>query len=330
MLINSLRDIYLDQSKFPIFFGDEWLGIQRKSANTFIYYDDKNFALIPFKTQKIKFLIKSNYLYIPLDLNGKEFDSKTEKIIIEKFHIYMSKLCDIILPPQHIVNFKSIPSNVIYFKLGIIYIDLTKEIDELLKRMSKSYSSKLRQAEKNSVQINFELSDIDEFYRIYNQTHKKQNMTAESLNYFSQFIDEIPQNIIVGKSVYLNETESSIFCLKDFETCYYEYGGTSDKTKFAGSNKLLFLKLFDNLKKQNCRKLVLGGYRENAIEKSKLSGIQTFKFRLGGELHDGYHFIKINNSFKYNLFNLMLKIKSMITGRKLELINLIGLEIKKS
>ena len=59
MLIKSLREINLDQSKFPIFFWEEWLNLQISNdqrISTQIYYDESNQALIPFQKVKLKFL----------------------------------------------------------------------------------------------------------------------------------------------------------------------------------------------------------------------------------------------------------------------------------
>jgi hypothetical protein len=85
----------------------------------------------------------------------------------------------------------------------------------------------------------------------------------------------------------------------------------------------------EKLKESNCQKLILGGFRDLVEDNSKIKGIQTFKLRLGAEIRDGYHFIKILNPWKYGIFNFLLKLKSIITRNEQSIINLNGLKILK-
>jgi lipid II:glycine glycyltransferase (peptidoglycan interpeptide bridge formation enzyme) len=333
MLIKSLREINLDQSKFPLFFGDEWLNVQTlndKRISTHIYYDESNQSLIPFQKVKLKFLKYIKYLYCPLNIDSKEFNSNEEKIILDNFHNYVSKLCDVILPPEHYVNFKCIPDEVYYYELGIISIDLKKDIQQINSEINSSFRSKIRQALKNDVNIQINPSNLNLFYQLYEQTHIRQEINPESLEFFESYVNNLPNNTLIGISKSGNDLESGIFCLKDNLNCYYEYGGSAEKTKFSGSNKLLFLILIEQLKSSGISTLILGGYRKNATEKSKNYGIQLFKLRLGGEVKEGFHFYKVTSPYKFYIFNLILKIKSLLKGFKYSLINFSNVEVKQS
>lgn len=334
MFISSLREINLDQSNFPIYFNDLWLGLQNEletRSKNYIYVDLTNNAVISFKTTKLKFLKKGNYNYIPLDFNGKEFDTNKEKEILDVFHGLMKGNCDVILPPQHVINFKSIPSKVQYFKLGILFIDLTKDFSDIHASMNSSYRSKIRQAQKNLVEVSFDPKNLTEFHKVYTEVYDMQGKLSEDELFFKKQLHQLKEKIKIGISNFSGNTESTIFCILDNLNCYYEYGGTIAKPNFSGSNKLLFLKLIENLKEtSNCQNLILGGFRDSVKKKSKIDGIQTFKLRLGADIRDGYHFIKVLSPIKYKSFNLMLKLKSLITGSDQSLINLNGLKISKS
>jgi hypothetical protein len=333
MLINSLREINLDQSKFPIFYWDEWLNLQishDKRITTHIYYDKSNQALIPFQKVKLKFLKYIKYLYCPLNIDSKEFNSIEEKIILDNFHDFVWNLCDVILPPEHYVNFKSIPNKVYYYEFGIISIDLKKDIQQINGEINSSFRSKIRQALKNDVNIQIHPSNLKLFYQLYEQTHIRQEIKPESLKFFESYLTNLSSNTLIGISKSGNNIESGIFCLKDNLNCYYEYGGSVEKTKFSGSNKLLFLKLIELLKSSGISKLILGGYRKNATENSKNYGIQLFKLRLGGKVKEGIHFYKVMSPFKFKLFNFLLNVKSYFSGSKFSLLNLNNIEIKIS
>jgi lipid II:glycine glycyltransferase (peptidoglycan interpeptide bridge formation enzyme) len=333
MLIKYLQDVNLDESKFPIFFHSNWLKLHQKleqNSNVFIYIDNENEIVIPIKISKIKFLKKANYLYTPLGFSGCELNAVHEKKVVDKFHSFISEFCDVVFPPQHNVNFKSIPTSVKYFKIGVIFIDLQESIEEIHKRINKGYHRQIKQASLNSVKIDFSEENLVSFYDIYKILMEKQNKSPESFNFFNSQKVTLKNKIICGKSSVENEIESAVFCLQDGKKCYYEYGATVNNPIYSGSNKLLFLKLIEELKKSGFEKLILGGYRENIVTNSKLEGIQTFKFRIGGQIQEGYHFIKVIRPLKYFIFTVLLKLKSKIQGRNLDFINLEGLEIYKS
>jgi lipid II:glycine glycyltransferase (peptidoglycan interpeptide bridge formation enzyme) len=203
-------------------------------------------------------------------------------------------------------------------------------LEDIKNRINNSYRSKIRQADKNGVNTSFSLENINDFFEVYFQTLSKQNKLTESKDYFLTIMKYLPEELIVGVSKISDQLESSIFCMADGKTCYYEYGGTIERTKYSGSNKLLFLRLIEELKENNYSKLILGGYRNNLDLGSKIHGIQTFKLRLGAEIMEGYHFYKVINPTRYYFFQFLLKLKSIITRKNLDLLNFSGLEIKKS
>jgi hypothetical protein len=333
MFIKSLSKINLNDEKFPIFFRLKWMNLQKDldhKSDFWIYHDIENQSLIPIRISKIKFLKTGKYLYKPLNLAGNEFDSYSEKKILDKFHIFIENKIDIILPPEHYINFKSIPSKVQYYPLGILFIDLSKDIDCIKNSMNSSFRSKIRQAEKNQVKIEFSLSKLSTFYKAYEFINSKQKLYIESIDFFKLHTEKLVDNIIIGTSEINNELESAIFCISDSYKCYFEYGGVMEKPHFSGSNKLLFLELIKELKISGHQELVLGGYRENVNINSKLHGIQTFKIRLGAVDKPGYHFLKIFKPNRYKLFVLLLQLKSLIKKKEFLLVNLQGLDVSES
>jgi lipid II:glycine glycyltransferase (peptidoglycan interpeptide bridge formation enzyme) len=333
MLIKALKEIDLDELKFPIFFHSNWLIMHQKleqNSKVLLYIDNENAIVIPIKISKIKFLKKASYLYVPMSFNGCELDAPLEKIVVDKFHCFIAKFCDIVFPPQHNVNFKSIPTAVKYFKIGVIFIDLRENIEQIQKRINKGYLRQIKQASINSVKIDFSKENLITFYDLYKVLMEKQHKSPEAYNFFKTQIESLKNQTICGKSSVEAQIESTIFCLKDKNNCYYEYGATINNPIFSGSNKLLFFKLIEELKNKGIQKFILGGFRNNIVNNSKLEGIQTFKLRIGGQVQEGYHFIKVIRPFKYFIFTILLKLKSKIQGRNLDLINLEGLEIFKS
>jgi lipid II:glycine glycyltransferase (peptidoglycan interpeptide bridge formation enzyme) len=333
MIVSTLNEANLNEALFPIFFRENWKALQSKEdPRSEIYYfiDQKSKAVVPFKVTRLKIIKKGEYLYIPLSFFGKEFLETEEKRILNNFHKSISKLCDVILPPQHIVNFKSIPSKVQYFKLGIMYIDLTLTDEIIFNKMSSAYRSKIRQAERGGVVTFLNEKTMSEFYDLYFEVLARQNMEYESKKFFEDQLTFLPENLLISISKFQDQIESSVYCLYDEFSCYYLYGGAAEYTNFSGSNKLLFWNLIRHIKSQGQKKLILGGFRENIKADSKLHGIQNFKIKFGASIQEGYHFIKVINPIRYWLFNFALKIKSKIKGKPLSIIRLDGLELKIS
>jgi lipid II:glycine glycyltransferase (peptidoglycan interpeptide bridge formation enzyme) len=75
---------------------------------------------------------------------------------------------------------------------------------------------------------------------------------------------------------------------------------------------------------------IFGGYRPNLSKDKSLYSVQKFKLEMGGEVEYGYHFIKVIKPSKYVIFKIALKIKSILSGKNLSILNLDGLEIKRS
>jgi lipid II:glycine glycyltransferase (peptidoglycan interpeptide bridge formation enzyme) len=332
-LINSLKDLNLTEDKFPIFFWDNWKLIEEDfRTQVYIFHETETQSIIPFKITKLKFLIKAEYLFIPLDLYGEELNSTTERKSIELFHNYLKKnsLCDVIFPPQHITVFKSIPEKVYYYEIGILSISLNQTETEIFNRMSSNYRSKIRQAERNGVASEIDSKDISSFYELYSDNLKTQNLNFDSKEFFEQFTSKIRNNVLISNSKFNNILESSTYNVWDKKSCYYFYGGTQTRTQFAGSNKLLFWDLIKYLKERNIQNLILGGYRVNSNLSSKHNGIQNFKLKFGSDINMGFHFIKVFSPIRYNLFLSALRFKSILKRKDLSFINLSGLEIKKS
>jgi hypothetical protein len=332
-LIKSLEEIKINQYDFPIFFWNNWLiSMNTNVTKTFIYYNEKQGAIVPFKVNKLKLLKKADYLYIPYDIAGKELEADSEKHFIEEFHNFLKKekICDAIFPPTHFCNFKSIPAEVMYFKLGIIVLNIGGKEDDIFNKMTSNYRNEIRKALKSNVKTSFDNELLNEFHSLYSIPHKLQKIRYEPIEYFENLRNAFSKNIHVGVSYKDDSAETAIFNIYDKINAYYFYAGATEKTMTPGSNKLLLWDSIKHFTSLGISKYVLGGYREPKLTDKKHNGIQNFKLRFGAEIVNGYHFIKIFNPIKFRLFSIALKIKTIIYGKEFSFINKSGLEIKKS
>ncbi|MCL2326896.1 MAG: peptidoglycan bridge formation glycyltransferase FemA/FemB family protein [Bacteroidetes bacterium] len=329
--IKSLTDKSLNQENFPIFFWDNWLKFSNTATSETKLYYHKG-IVVPIIIHKLKFLTKADYVYVPLKHDGTRLNEQEEFHFINKFHDFLKqeKICDVIFPPSHIVNFKVIPKNVLYFQLGIIIWDINQPEELILKKMTKNYQKKIKNALNSGVTTNFGFSELFDFYTLYSETLSRQKLQHTPFIEFENFIKKWANNTLVGVSRMSNIPEASVFIYFDNSFAYADSGGSAALTQLNGSNKLLLYEAILELHKRNIKKVVLGGYRNPNKTDKKHNGIQDYKLRYGAEIKEGYHFIKIINPIKYYLFEFALKIKSILTGKTLSFINTSGLDIKKS
>jgi len=332
-LINSLSEIGLKSDDFPIFFWDQWLAFEKSSkCQTFLFVDETIKAVVPFKVHKLKFLKKGEYIYKPLNFSGNELSIEDEKEFIECFHDFLAKkgFCDVIFPPQHVVNFKCIPEKTQYFSIGIIILDIPKTGEEVLSKMKANYRNEIRKARKMNIQVHFGRKWVNEFYEVYRQTHQLQGMEYEDIEHFNRLIHFMPENAQVGISKLDANLECGFFNIFDYKTAYYSYAGIGEKTIVPGSNKLLLYEAIRFYQAQGFKKFIFGGCRPHISAEDKKNEIQNFKIRFGAEIEQGYHFIKIVSPFRYWLFEFALKMKSFLIKRELSFFNKSGLDIKWS
>jgi len=334
MLIKSLKEIDLDELKFPIFFQEKWLGLKNNpNMEIFLYIDIVNTSIIPFNIKKIKFLVKGEYLYKPLKYDGSELETKTEKLVLEKFHQFVAEnnIADVLLPPPHFSTFRSIPSGCKYYELGNIIYNIQIKKGFFLEGMKANYRNEIRKLE-NFTNLKFfvEVNDFEKAYDLMKKTHDLQNKSFTDFNEFKSIKENLKGKFLLNVCELDGKTIGAVLFIYDNQKAYYLYSGNEKTKEYPGINKKLLLLAFQYFHNLSLTYVILGGFRNPLYASKKINDIQNFKLRFGSDIEKGYHFIKIIKPIKYFIFTILLKLKSKIQGRNLDLINLEGLEIFKS
>jgi hypothetical protein len=328
----SLDKLKLNENCLPIFFSKGWHNLIKKTnTNSIFVYDINNQIVIPIIIFRQKFIKKAEYVYTPIKFDGSVPNKNDEIIFLNKLHKFLrcENICDIILPPNGMVNFKVLPKYVSYYHIGQIYIDLTKSKEELFKGLYPNYRNEIRKAGREGLEISIDSKNIDIFYNLYKSTYLRQNADFSSIEKFFHQIQEFPNNMIIGISRFKGEEETGVSVYFDKKIAYYDASGSVEKTILPGSNKCLLFDVFLKLKDLGIEKIILGSYKDSNFISKKELGIQIFKLRFGAEVQEGYHFIYIVNPFKFKLYMIALRLKSLLVGKKLSIIYAMKSEIKK-
>lgn len=332
-IIDSLSDINLNQDNFPIFFWDKWKIVEEKLHNKQrLLCVDGDGNIVAFTVYKMKFLKKADYLYVPLDRIGDRLSVEKEKEFLDEFHNYLKteRFADVVFPPTHVALYKCIPNKVLYYKLGLLSVDLTRSEEDLFNAISSRNRRYIKQSLAKSLDVYLHSSDIDSLYACLMETNRKEGVNTFPKEYFRE-IKEILSDFCDISVVKIGEEPlSSVFLLHDSRNAYALYAGTFFSKEYSGANKLLYWKMYMDYKSAGNERFIYGGYREGLTNEDKLFNVQDFKLKMGAEIEEGYHFIKVLNPVMYYFVNFAMKCKSLLTGRNYSFVNLDGLEVKKS
>ena len=280
----------------------------------------------------MKFFKKADYLYVPLDKNGNRLSVEKEKTFLDEFHNYLKteKIADVIFPPTHITLFNCIPNKIIYYQLGLLYVDLSRSEEDIYADINSRNRRYIKQSQSQNLITELHSNDINSLYMCLMETNRKEGVDTYPKDYY-RTIKEIMSDYC-DIAVIRNEQGplSSVFLLNDAKNVYACYAGTFFFKEYSGANKLLYWEMYQEYKSKGHLKFIYGGYRSGLTNKDKLFNVQEFKLRMGAKIEDGYHFIKIINPLKYNLVNFAMRCKSLLTGKNYSFVNLKGLDVKKS
>lgn len=334
-VIESLAELSLQEDSFPIFFWDKWALVEKQLHNKqrLLCVDDEQ-NVVPFTIYRIKFFRKGEYLYTPLDKEGNRLSIEKEREFLESFHSFVEQedLLDVLYPPSHFVVFYSIPSDCIFYKLGLLVVDLRMTKEELFEKLNKENRKQVRKAEEQCEStVGGNGSDcILNFYNQYKHSSERKGFMTNTISYFESLKSLLGQNAECSFVSCNGSIEASFFCIKDNKMIFSLYSGTSPKMQYKGSKKYLLWSVYLKAKTDGLLTYVSGGYRYNLQENDPLHNVHSFKLSMGADLQDGFHFIKIINPRKYHIVTFALRVKSLLTGRDCSFVNLKGLDVKKS
>lgn len=333
MVVEFLNQLNFDERDFPIFFHRKWLlSEQDEITRTLIYYDSDYRCLISFSIKKLKIVLKGEYNYIPVDTNGNPLNVVDEKSSIEKFHLYLKKnrICDVLLPPQHFVNFNIVPSNCLFFKIGILKVNLESSEVDFLSKLNSENRRQIKRAKEKNITTEFGNHLIEDFYKTYLSTNMSKNISSFDLDFFKKLVNFYGENCLIGVCYFNGIPQAGVFDVFDRNNAYSLFSGTVPNLEVKGAKKHLINEEFNLLRNRKIYNYIFGGYREHLSKEDSLFYVQDFKKSMGAKVHTGVHFVKVFSPFKYSIFNFLLAVKSIFSGSKLGLINLNGVDVKKS
>lgn len=261
-----------DNKNIDIFFNPEYSKINEfnksgKSQVAIWYKNDAEYIIYPFLIREIPnthyFDISSPYgyggFYASNDkINLKDFFSefynycRQQNIIAEfvRFHLFD-------------VNYNEYPGKIRNTHLNL-YVDTQKDIELIKKEYHRSVRKALNLAERENVTVIIDEKQkyLDDFYKIYIDTMKRNNASEYYFfkkEYFLKFKENLPNNSALFHSVYNDKIIATELVLYNKKYSYSYLGGSDSENYKLRPNNILKNKIIEWANYKGIEKFILGG-----------------------------------------------------------------------
>ena len=305
----------------PYFFsqGYESFTMESNKDNYLLFFSESTKALIPVRKYTIKTFAILQVIYPPVTIAGKRLSPEDEKQFLNEFVelVKKQKLAIRIVQSYSYAVFQSVPEGAVSCPFGTYIIDLTKSGNELFSLIDPKGRNKIRNAQKNEVELKWGLDRINDFYMLYKSTMERSSMYVDPIEYFKEMTKCLgEQNILCGVSYVDNKPQAALFIPFTQYSGYYLHGAMAEKMANPGAMDYLQWEAIRMLKAKGVKQYDFVGARLSDVKGTKLEGIQNFKKKFGGELMKGYLWKMDIDSLQCTVFDGLLKVNRTFKGAK--------------
>lgn len=309
-IINALNKEY--RSQVSIFGTSRFLSSKSDRYGWFI---DESFILPYYISKKLFFryiIFPSQTIYLK---SGTTIDDE-RRFLNDVIYMIKNdlKYVDFILQSPTNVVFKIYPNNSIFCLFGTYIIDLLQDENNIFKQIHQKHRNVIKKAQNDGVIVVNGKQYRNEVLNIINQTMLRQKMAPFKSAAMNEF-KCLNENIEYYVSIYNNIVQGGAMIYWDKYCAYYMYGGSIEKPH-GGSLNLMHWQIIKDMKKRGVEKYDFVGARIHPLKDSKISTIQRFKARFGGNMKTGYLWKYPIKPFKYKMFNIIKILYSLFRLKK--------------
>ncbi len=175
-----------------------------------------------------------------------------------------------------------------------VILNLSPDTETLLASMKNKWRYNIRLAQKKGVEVNhFDAEAIDDFYKLYIETSKRDGIALHSKNYYKDLF-ECAQNASTASaekplvSLYIasfeGENLAAIITLFTQNQAVYLYGASSNSHRNLMPAYLLQWQAIQDAKNHGCQNYDFYGIPPTDDENHPMHGLYRFKTGFGGEI----------------------------------------------
>ena len=243
---------------------------------------------------------------------GSEEDSASLIEVLKK-QMKRAWFYNYIMPDRYISILKDMKG---FYKnsFSTIEIPLKEDLNKIWANLDKEARWGVNRARKEGAEI-IEASnekDVEIFYNIYKETCERGGIVPVSLDFmkylFNHFREYNALFLVKYKEKYI--AGSWVKMSANFSLPKQEYNASLSEFLDVQPNNLLYWHMIEWAKRRGCSGFDLGGIEPDAKEGSKLSQLNRFKERWGGERRDYFIY---STSFFYNWLSNQMKKDGLIS-----------------
>ncbi|MFM7016574.1 MAG: peptidoglycan bridge formation glycyltransferase FemA/FemB family protein [Bacteroidota bacterium] len=308
--LNGFKDHALS-SFFPFAFTKEYAEFVKSFYGNDILYFEFNNGFVPFEIIGQSIFKQVKVIGTPYK-NGIPLQGEELKTFLNAFILELKKQTDFIrvIQPHPMAFTTELPTNSTWCEFGTYITALkNKSDDELLDCFDSKYKKAVLHSIKNNGSVTIHPTALIDFYDVYENTCKRAKIYCDSIDYFKNIIDHLPQNTMVATISEENgNTIGAAFFIFDQQVCYCTHAGSVAGSKLYGGMKHLHFEVMKWMRNQGVENYDLTGVRINSTNET-LQGIFKFKKGFGGELKQGYLWKVDLKKTKCLIYDLLLRIK---------------------
>jgi len=187
-------------------------------------------------------------------------------------------------------NFKKTSSNIL--PSNTIYVDLNKDIDEILATMKPKTRYNIGLAERRGIVVKSSgIENIDIWYKLYQETAQRNHILTNDIKYFRAVLSaktndmRSPAEVKLLIAEYNNQPLAAMFLIITGNRGTYLYGASSSENRNLMATYALQWEAIKISKASGCTEYDMFGVSPNPDPKHPLYGLYRFKTGFGGEIY---------------------------------------------
>ena len=187
-------------------------------------------------------------------------------------------------------NFKKTSSNIL--PSNTIYVDLNKDIDEILATMKPKTRYNIGLAERRGIVVKSSgIENIDIWYKLYQETAQRNHILTNDIKYFRAVLSaktndmRSPAEVKLLIAEYNNQPLAAMFLIITGNRGTYLYGASSSENRNLMATYALQWEAIKISKASGCTEYDMFGVSPNPDPNHPLYGLYRFKTGFGGEIY---------------------------------------------
>jgi hypothetical protein len=184
-------------------------------------------------------------------------------------------------------NLFKTPTNIL--PSNTIFLDLNKNEEQLLGAMKSKTRYNIRLSKRKGVEVNsYSMNYIDEWYKLYKETSKRNGITLHNKEYFQSILNthtndlNSPAEVKLLMADYDNEHLAAMFLILSKSRGTYLYGASSGEKRNLMATYAIQWEAIKQSQQAGCNEYDLFGSAPNSNPGHPMHGLYRFKSGFGG------------------------------------------------